>query len=144
MTAEMARPEIAEDKQRLMSFFEMPAAAPKPVFGMGVLAPAVLLVTAFFFMQQVQLKAPELAGPSTPIYQGFLSFMEDARAREQARQREIANPLPEENPVANHMKPRVIVKRVSSRVGATMVYQKTYRKTPVTIIWVFNPGGKPA
>ena len=143
MAAELARPEIAEDKQKLMAFFEMPAVTPAPSFGVGVLAPALLLIGIFFFMHQVQIKAPAVAGPSAPIYQGFAAFMDEARAREQAaRQSAASNPEILENPVQNHMKPRVIVKRVSSRVGATMVYQKTYRNTPVTIIWVFNQGGK--
>lgn len=143
MAEELARPEIAEDKQKLMAFFEAPAAAPAAGFGAGVFAPALLLIGLFFFMHQVQVKAPSLAGPSVPIYQGFSVFMEEARAREQqASQSAASNPALEENPVEHHMKPRVIVKRVSSRVGPTMVYQKTYRNTPVTIIWVFNQGGK--
>lgn len=36
--------------------------------------------------------------------------------------------------------PRVRVKRVSSRVGPTLVYQKNINNLPVTIIWVFPKG----
>ena len=37
----------------------------------------------------------------------------------------------------------VEVKRVASRVGPTMVYQKNYQDVPITIVWVFA-GGNPA
>lgn len=38
------------------------------------------------------------------------------------------------------LEPGTSVRRLSSQVGATMVYQKSYGTVPVTIIWVF-PGG---
>lgn len=31
----------------------------------------------------------------------------------------------------------VAVKRLSSRMGSTLVYQKSYQETPITIVWVF-------
>ena len=36
--------------------------------------------------------------------------------------------------------PSVQVKRVTSHVGPTLVYQKLYQDTPITIVWVFHGG----
>jgi hypothetical protein len=131
---ELASPEIIQDKEKLMAFFEAPA--PAPVFSLlsaGFAAPAVALLGLFLVFHQVQLKAPVVAGPSAPLYQDFTILKEEKPAAP------AYDVQPQDNPVKNHMKPRVVVKRVSSRVGATMVYQKVYRGTPVTIVWVFTP-----
>lgn len=36
--------------------------------------------------------------------------------------------------------PSVEVKRISSQVGSTMVYQRVYQEIPVTVVWVFPKG----
>jgi hypothetical protein len=168
LAAELARPEIKNEKQNLMAFFEAPQpVAVLPVLNAGFLVPALILAGLIFVLGRVQSHAPELAGPAEPIYRTFAVFMasedgvssgaaslyrhtgadDEQRARETA-ERELAEAAAAakaalEDPVRNHMKPRVVVKRISSRVGPTLVYQKVYRETPVTIIWVFNRGGTP-
>lgn len=119
MAGELARPEIKEAKKNLGAFFEAPAAPVTPVLGAGFLIPAFAIIALFFSFQYLQSRVPAVVGPSMPIYR----ILDD--------------------PVRNHIKPGVMVKRVSSRVGPTMVYQKVYGGTPVTIIWVFNHGGNP-
>ncbi|MCM8776612.1 MAG: hypothetical protein NC930_09760 [Candidatus Omnitrophica bacterium] len=36
--------------------------------------------------------------------------------------------------------PPVVIKRIVSRTGPTLVYQKHYEKHPITIIWIFSGG----
>lgn len=122
LAEELARPEVLAQKEKLVAFFETPVSTSVPVLqgaGLGFMLPAVLVFGVFFFMQHLQTRVPEISGPAIPIYR-------------------TAEINPTDNPVRNHMKPRVVVKRISSRVGPTMVYQKVYRETPVTIVWVFN------
>ena len=150
MARELSRSEIQADKKNLAAFFSAPAAA--PVFSAA--APAFLIpvfvIAAFFILfYQIQTRHPAVKGPSAPIYRMFAAFMEESQALEAvqkaasekalASKRTAANLI--DDPVRNHMKPRVVVKRIASHVGPTLVYQKVYRETPVTIVWVFTHGG---
>lgn len=153
LSRELSRPAIQDAKKQLLSEFFSPA--PQPVFSFfspGFLVPAAAVLALCFFFSHLQQRAVPAAGPAAPIYQTFGTIMEEAKAqryaaqaqaREEAEQRAQAAAAAKlaDDPLRNHMKPRVEVKRVSSRVGPTMVYQRSYRDVPVTIIWVFKGGG---
>jgi hypothetical protein len=46
--------------------------------------------------------------------------------------------LCEEDSAASLKQPSVSVRKVTSKVGPTMVYQKNINNVPVTIVWVFT------
>lgn len=154
LSRELSRPEIQDAKNQLLSEFFSPA--PQPVFSLfspGFSIPAFAVLAVCFFFSNLQQQVRPVAGPEAPIYQTFGTIMEEAKARRyeaQAREREEAELKAQiaaaeklaDDPVRNHMTPRVQVKRVSSRVGPTMVYQRSYQDVPVTIIWVFKGGGQ--
>ncbi len=123
LSEELSRPEIQSHKKKLLDFFYVPAAPVFSLFHAPFLVPAIMLLGIFVLFYQIQSATQLSKGPALPIYQDFAE----------------AKPLPD--PVKNHMKPRVVVKRVSSRMGPTLVYQRSYREVPVTIVWVFAPGG---
>lgn len=153
LSRELSRPEIQDAKKQLLSEFFSPA--PQPVFSFAsaaFLVPAAAVLTLCFFFGNLQHHYTRASGPAAPIYQTFGTIMEEAKAqryaaeaqaREQAelKAQQAAAARLADDPVRNHMKPRVEVKRVSSRVGPTMVYQRSYQEVPVTIIWVFKGGG---
>ena len=47
--------------------------------------------------------------------------------------------VPEESAVPIE-RPTVEVKRLTSQVGPTAIYQKVFKETPITIVWVFPSG----
>lgn len=142
---ELSRPEIQEAKQKLLSEFLAPE--PAPLFSFvspAFLAPAAALIAVFLVFVNIQKVQVPAAGPGAPIYQMFAPIMEETKAKRAAELAKAKTKQAEaqaEDPVHNHMKPRVVVKRVASRKGPTMVYQRSYRDVPVTIVWVFTGGG---
>ncbi len=150
MARELSRPEIQADKKNLGVFFSAPPAAPVfSVFTPGFLISTFVIAAFFIFFYRVQIHRPAVKGPSAPIYRMFASFMEESQALEAAQKTASEKALASkraaalllDDPVRNHMKPRVVVKRLASHVGPTLVYQKVYHETPVTIVWVFTHGG---
>ncbi len=148
---EMRRPEIQDAKSQLLSEFFSPAPAPLFSFASaGFLIPSFAVLGIFLLFGSMQKAAAPIVGPATPIYQTFGSILEEAkvqraereakaRAEAELKAQDAAAKIPD--PLRNHMKPRVQVKRVASQMGPTMVYQRAYRDVPVTIIWVFTGGG---
>ncbi len=141
---EVGRPEVLKDKKKFLSqnFSVRP-----PVFTMApaFVVPAFLAAAVFVFFNHLQTQVQEVQGPLVPIY-GTSPAAVRASApsfkTQVSTETVSSSPQPAlDNPVANYKKPRVDVKRVSSSVGPTMVYQKLYRNVPVTVIWVFA-GGK--
>ena len=115
---ETARPELAREKKEFIArhFEEQPVAALRP----AAFAPAlslVLLMAALIFLQRSALQTKMLETRPEATY----TFTESVV------------------PFPPSQMPSVVVKRISSRVGSTLVYQKPYQETPITIIWVFVP-----
>ena len=135
MAAEMARPEVDASRKELLAFFEAPAASPfLGILSPGFWSPAAVLMAVLFVFHQMQAQVSPIMGPSEPIYQSMATLHNEAA------------PVPVEIPEPVIEPPRVVVKRVSSQMGPTLVYQRTYHETPVTIVWIFpgtglKPGG---
>ena len=137
---EVGRPEVAQAKKQFMAKHFSPR--PK-VFSMApaVVAPVFVMAAVFALFNHLQTALLPVEGPLAPIYgTSQASSASAASAQKEAAPVVSSQPLGD-NPVANYKKPRVDVKRVSSAVGPTMVYQKLYRNVPVTVVWVFA-GGK--
>ena len=116
--------------------------------------PAAMLMSVLFSLHYFQAKGSPEAGPSAPLYRIFGEVLKKAKAEEirvkdaageraeaeQQKAQAAQSRLPDD-PVRNHMKPRVMVKRVASRMGSTMIYQRSWHKVPVTVVWVFPQKG---
>ncbi len=136
---EVGRPEVLRDKKKFLAqHFDVrpPVFKFSPAFFMPALAAACV----FMVFNHLQTQIREVEGPLAPIYGTAPAAMSSVAQPAGVMTTEI-QPQAAQNPVANHKKPRVVVKRVSSSVGPTMVYQKLYRNVPVTVVWVFA-GGK--
>jgi hypothetical protein len=86
-----------------------------------LLAPALSVAAVFLLVLLVQQPLQRQAIP--PVEQTPVSPLQDS---------EFEMPLHEVS------QPLVEVRRVTSQVGPTMVYQKLYHNVPVTIVWVFT------
>lgn len=114
ISREVSRPQIQEDKKNfLQSFYQ-----PQPFFEISWMIPAGVLAAVFVFF----LNLTPSPWPSPPKGRG------DSEAHDSAQ---------------IYKKQRVIVKRVASQTGPTLIYQRSFRNIPVTVIWVF-PGGGPS
>lgn len=129
---ELARPQIAAEKRAFLAGHFRPQPVWMP--GLEALVPAAALAGLFlafhFLTPQINLR-PSLQAPKP-----------------------ISSMLPESKVMAAQKKtppvkikkkffkmPRVWVKKVSSQVGETMIYQKKINHKPVTVVWVFaRPG----
>ncbi len=126
LAGEIRRPEVARAKKEFLGLhFETvaPAFFP-PVF----LIPALAMLALFLVFGHLQERfIPEII-PTTE-FPGM-----------RIKNREEKPAVLSQAPL-----PSVQVKRISSRTGATMVYQKTVHdhETPITIIWVFTGGNNP-
>ncbi len=153
MTRELSRPEIQAGKMKFLAEFYAPAPAPAfSIFSFGFAAPVCAVLALFLLFTRIEVRTVSTAGPSAPMNLMFGTIMEEAKAK---RAQELADAQAKadaqrqakqakagvEDPLENHMKPRVVVKRVSSQMGPTMVYQRSYQDVPVTIVWVFSNGG---
>ena len=123
---ETARPELAREKKEFIArhFEEQPVAALRP----AAFAPAlslVLLMAALIFLQRSALQTKMLETRPEAAY----TFTEPV----------VPFPPSAMTATPPSQIPSVVVKRISSRVGSTLVYQKPYQETPITIIWVFVP-----
>lgn len=149
LSRELRRPEILEEKKLFLAEFFSPN--PLPLFAFrsaGFWAPVLALGLVFGIFFQFQERMQPYAGAGAPIQRLFEPVMQAAREREAAqeaarrflfeqKQTHTISDTVLEDPVKNHMKPRVVVKRLTSQVGPTMVYQRSYRDMPVTVVWVF-------
>ena len=119
MAAELKRPEVQKDKEQLAAHFATkPAPLMEPAFSLAF----CLLLAAFAFFFQVQQPLRQEVLPETQPVMLALTPKPVSDARKPSDL------------------PRVMVKKVSSRVGPTMVYQRNHRDVPITIIWVFAGG----
>ncbi len=138
MKRELARPEIARAKQEFIAQYFSPS--PAPAFHPFSMVPAVCLVSLFLvFFQIQQVPMEPRAGRIRPIALQSTENVRVITAKENEKTMQAVKKTGET--IMKILRPRVEVKRVSSNVGPTMVYQKTYQNTPVTIVWVFT-GGK--
>ena len=119
MSREVNRAHVQEEKQKFLQTFHEPA----PFFEMGWGIPSLLLAAIFAVFFSLRVPGASHAGTS-----GTLSMVRQVEA------------LPEDSTQA-YKKPRVMVKRVASQAGSTMIYQKSFRDISVTVIWVFPTGG---
>ncbi len=138
MRRELARPEIGRAKQEFIARNFAPA--PAFTFHPFAMVPAVCLTALFlvFFQVQQMPEAPR-AGRIKPIALQSTEHVRTITAKENEKTMQAVKKTGEQ--IMKVLRPRVEVKRVSSNMGPTMVYQKTYQNTPVTIVWVFT-GGK--
>ncbi len=116
LSEEIARPEVLQAQKKLEASFQ-PAAA--PMFEPAVSLAACFLLALFFFCYEFQAPLREVIRPETrPVMLAL-------------------NP----RPVQDSAKPldphRVLVKKISSAAGPTMVYQKKHHDIPITVVWVF-------
>ncbi len=130
---EVARPEIACEKKEFIAryFEEQPAAALSPAAFAPALSLIVLLI-ALIFLQRPVLQTKTLETKPEGAYtltESVVPFPPSATTAS----------LPSEVPPVGlrDERPAVVVKRISSRAGSTLVYQKSYQGTPITIVWVF-------
>lgn len=138
---EVGRPEVLQNKKKFLAenFIDRP---PAFRFAPAFVVPALAAACVFMVFNHLQTQLNPVEGPLAPIYSTAPAAapISAAETGPQSSFGESEQPLLD-NPVANYKKPRVVVKRVSSAVGPTMVYQKLYRNVPVTVVWVFA-GGK--
>lgn len=116
LAEELRRPEVLEAQKKLAAQFTVePVSFLEPSFS----AVACLLLVLFCFFYQSQKPLREVVLPETqPVMLAL-------------------NP----KPVLDAARPSpVLVKRISSGVGPTLVYQKNHHDIPITIVWVFPRG----
>ena len=124
MAAETARPEIQRQKKEFLNLHFQ--AGTTGIFSPGFLIPAFALMALCLFFSRLQIKFI----PQVVLTEDFPGMRLKTAGEEAAASRPPSLPP-------------VQVKRVTSRAGATLVYQKVFddHELPITIIWVF-PGGK--
>jgi hypothetical protein len=120
---ELQRPEMRRDKRAFLAahfkgegpFFVRPA------FYIPALSLTGIILILFLLPQMVSKVrfAREIEGPESPTFR---------------------TPGLELETYPTAYLSSVEVRRVTSRMGSTMVYQKLYRDVPITIIWVFSGG----
>ena len=122
---ELARPELAREKREFIArhFEGGPLAALSPAAFAPALSLVVLLVALVFLQQGVPEKTKTMETRPEAAYTLSESIL----------------PLPASATTAVRDERPVVVKRLSSRAGSTLVYQKSYQETPITIVWVFVP-----
>lgn len=113
--SEISRAEIQEEKKAFLEahFRQEPVFWVRPGFFVPALAMAAILLAFVFFQKPVEMER-------TKPYTKHAMFVTQGRNGKQTA--------------------TVEVKRLSSTVGPTMVYQKTNQDTSVTVVWVFKPG----
>ena len=118
LTEELARPEVFQARKKLADSFSV---KPALIFEPAACAAMCLLAAAFFFFYQIQPLPRAVVRPET---------------------RPVMLRL-HPTPVVDAFNPDtpVVVKKVSSRTGSTLVYQQKHHDIPITVIWVF-PGGR--
>ncbi len=108
-------------------------ARPLFLFQPAFAVPALSMAILFFFFLNLQIETYPRVKPS--------SLPRSVSAEVVAK-----SPLPQPNSAVKvdegiaAPEPKVLVKRVASHVGSTMVYQKTVDNLPLTIVWVFPKG----
>jgi hypothetical protein len=122
MASELSDAKLDEQKKKLIR--EHFATTPSPIFTFSFAMPAFALVAVFAFFFYIQ--KTEMA-PSTEAIS------------------EVSMPAFPSSPAELYKEslktvPNITVKRVTSQVGPTVVYQKTIHDTPVTVVWVFPEG----
>lgn len=120
MEEELSRPEIEQEKNL---FIQKHFPSDVPVFGgFQMLVPALCILAVFLVSTQLWNSRYQLEAPQAPAVHEAPVMTEAA---------------PQAKPAA--AVPVTEVKRVSSEVGPTLVYQKMIQDKPITIVWVF-PG----
>ena len=128
---ELNHPEVQLAKKTLIrNYFQE---SPKIFFGVEMMAPAIALFSLFFIFNQIQLPVRNQVAPALQSAQVDLSKEIKLKIPINEKKTEPKKQFsPDED--------GVLVKKVSSSVGPTMVYQKKYENVPVTIVWVFMGG----
>jgi len=145
---ELARPEIKAAKQEFLSahFSEQPV----PVFGAAFMVPVMALAALFLYFNFLS-PLPSPQPPPLNHRTDPTRFLADSPTSGRGSDGEsISSPFQGEDgrspgegaQLTDAERPAVEVKRLTSRTGSTMVYQKMVNDVPVTIIWVFNAGSK--
>lgn len=126
MRAEINQPLVQEHKRALVRSFL--GESPRPIFGLELAVPALALCLLFVVFQFAPVIRSSKSISANTAQQVQLEW--PASEVLQITKDPAALPYSEASPV--------IVKKVSSQTGSTMVYQTSHSNSPVTIIWVFN------
>lgn len=118
---ELHRAELYRDKKAFIRryFGEEPALSLRPVQFVPALSLLACLYLLIFFQQPVAQKETLEMSLGTPY-----------------THQEMGGPPPE---ALDLERPAVEVKRLTSSVGPTVVYQKVYQDVPITVVWVLAP-----
>ena len=117
---ELKKPEVLEARKKLAAHFQ---AAPVLSFEPAAALAVCLLAFLFTFCYQAQRPLREIVRPETqPVMLAL-------------------NPAPVQDSVKPGI-PHVLVRKISSEVGPTLVYQKNHEDVPITVVWVFVRGGQ--
>ncbi len=122
LSRELSRPEIAVEKKKLISRHF--TSTPVFTFHLEFFAPAVCVLAVFFFFNHVQ----------KPFWADFQAANMQKKVPDEIDQipDDIDRPIEDTSPV--------VVKRVASQMGPTMIYHNKSHDIPITVIWVFAEG----
>ena len=129
MSRELSRPEIQAEKNKFIrSHFSRPVFS----FGPEFLVPALALAMLFLYFHHLS---------GAPMLARIQKLKAKSAVTETSLQLSSTEPAPYGAQPDKPVLPPVIVKRVASREGQPMVYQKVHEGVPITIIWVFTTSG---
>ena len=145
MADEMASREVARAKKALIQryFTDLPPLVGRPAFFL----PALGLALVCFLLFQIEKPAhkpfaePLAPAPAarTPNPANSVPLLPSTSELRVAVEKQVVEKQIEKIIPAQSGTLEVNIRKVSSEVGSTMVYQKTYHQMPLTVIWVF-PG----
>jgi len=126
MQREMNRPDIKLQKKRFIRDHFQPA--PVIPFAWSVPALAFCLMLGFLLKVQAPLMEPTSAEPKVPSALSETILEQNIQENQKTETEDLVM-----NPVK--------VKKITSKMGTPMVYQRTENEVPLTIVWVFVPTG---
>lgn len=134
LAAEVSRPEI-EQQKRLFMARNYPA---RPVWARaaGVMVPAMAGICLFVLFQTGIITIPDFKSQTAEVKPVASSAGAPLVTAEAPSRIEVASPKKLKK--IKVQVPDVMVKRATSQVGQTMVYQREMDDKPITIVWVFT------
>ena len=131
---ELSSAQVKRAKKDLISQFSVPAHF---LIRPSVLAPAfaVLFAVTLFYQLHQPVPKPEIKEIPVP------HMAVQAPMKQKIKKIKVKTVTKQlEKMIRTEIPLDVKVTRISSDTGSTMVYQKTYRDSPVTVVWVFPKG----
>lgn len=140
LASEVSRPEVEQEK-RLFVARNFPR-RPVWVRAAGVMVPAMAVVCLIVLFQAGIISVPEFKSQNISDIKPVAKSADAPLVTAEAPTRiEVASPKKLKK--IKVQVPPVQVKRATSQVGQTMVYQRKMDDKPITIVWVFTgPEGK--